>query len=76
MMAIPSPELLEHLSLVDEIGQKLREEFLRPQMDRVMSLMPYPGERNPFGDRVYFPKEPYDDGGGPALAAYRWAYCT
>lgn len=38
--------------------------------------MPEPGERNPWSDRVYFPWEPYDDGGGAALAAYQFGGCV
>ena len=37
--------------------------------------MPEPGERNPWTDRVYFPWEPYDDGGGAAIAAFRYELC-
>ena len=37
--------------------------------------MPEPGERNPWPDRVYFPWEPYDDGGGAAIAAFRYGRC-
>lgn len=36
---------------------------------------PEPGERNPWPDRAYFPWEPYDDGGGAAVAFYRYGAC-
>lgn len=38
-------------------------------------FLPEPGERNPWPDRVYFPWEPYDDGGGAAIASYQYGAC-
>ena len=36
---------------------------------------PEPGERSTWSDTIRFPPEPYDDGGGAALAAYRYGRC-
>lgn len=36
---------------------------------------PLPGQRNPWPGMVYFPWEPYDDGGGAAIAAYQYGLC-
>jgi len=40
-----------------------------------MPATPAVGERSPWKDRIWFGWDVYDDGGGPALAAYQFANC-
>ncbi len=37
--------------------------------------LPEPGERNPWEGIFHISKEPYDDGGGAAIAAYQYGRC-
>lgn len=37
---------------------------------------PEPGENDPFPEAVYWPTEPYDDGGGATIAAIQYGACA
>lgn len=62
-----------HLMDREMLGDAMRGAMMTPPP--LQFFWPEPGERDPWGDTIYFAKEPYDDGGASALAAYRWGGC-
>lgn len=74
-MAIPSAVMLREMVTHGTGVQMVTGElvFHVPLAD--FFHVPERGERNPWPDRVYFPWEPYDDGGGATIAAYQFGRC-
>lgn len=44
-------------------------------MPRMELSFPMAGERFAWYDRIWLDPEPFDDGGGAALAAYKFGHC-
>lgn len=74
-MALPSAAMLN-----DMFTHGVGVQMLTGTVPHYISLsdfwkLPERGERNPWPDRFFIPHEPYDDGGGAALAAYQYGQC-
>ena len=77
-MAIPTTDTLDRIlqdALTHGIGvMRFADQMYHVTRDKFFWL-PEPGERDPSPGVIFFPTEPYDDGGGAALAGYRYGRC-
>jgi len=69
-----TPEMLD-LSLFGTSVSRITDEVVTHIPLTDFFHLPEPGERSMRFHAVWLPREPYDDGGGPALAAYRYGLC-
>ena len=74
-MAIPSQAMIDEMFQYGTGVQMITGNMISHIPLSDFWHMPERGERNPRLDRIYFPYEPYDDGGGAALAAYQYGQC-
>lgn len=76
-MAVPTQEALRDMLLHGVGVQMLTDSMFAHIPLSDFFYMPEPGERYPWpSDRIFFGTEPYDDGGGAAIAAYQFGRCT
>ena len=74
-MAQPTKEILrDAMAYGTGVTHWVEEMFQHVPLTRFW-LLPEPGERDPWEGRYWWRHDAYDDGGGPALAAYRFGRC-
>jgi len=75
-MALPTDAAMYGMAVQKTVWDDLSKEFLLSDVELGKFFeLPEPGEVNPFPINFHFRTEPYDDGGGAAIAGIRFGAC-